>query len=63
MRLTVVLHKQHLHRWFTRFWYVKSKNRRVAVDTGAEAILKTLGVKMTDPEEMFITKPRRNTEG
>jgi hypothetical protein len=63
MRLTVVLHKQHLNRWFTRFWYVKGKNRRVAVDTGAESILKSLGVKLTDPQEMFKTKPRSRVEG
>lgn len=62
MRLTVVLHKQHLHRWFTRYWYIKGKNRRVAVDTGAEANLRALGIEMTDPKEMLQVFPNPHIE-
>ncbi|XP_065340603.1 large ribosomal subunit protein mL37 [Cloeon dipterum] len=53
MRLTQVLGKQHIKRWFVRKWYVEGKNKRVPIDSNAESTLTSLGIKLTDPKYVF----------
>jgi hypothetical protein len=55
MRITTVLHKQHLGFMTKRTWHLV-KNRKIR-DSGVKASLEEKGIKVTSPFE-FLTKPK-----
>ncbi|XP_059471883.1 large ribosomal subunit protein mL37 [Neocloeon triangulifer] len=56
MRLTLVLHKQHLRRLFIRKWFVHGRNNRVPMETYAESTLSALGIKVVDSLDVIDEK-------
>lgn len=55
MRLSQVLCRQHLDFMFKKHWRIQGK--RNPRDTGAEAILKSRGIQITDATNLL--KPQR----
>lgn len=50
MRITSILYRQHLDRMFKKHWRVQG--RRVPIDTGAEAHLKSLGLPIIEASDV-----------
>lgn len=55
MRLSQVLHRQHIGFMFKKHWLVQGK--RVPIDTGVEQLLKTKGIKVEDALDFVKEKP------
>lgn len=51
MRLTQKLCAQHLDYWFKQQW--KRVGQRIPIDTGAQAELERLGIKVIDAKEVL----------
>lgn len=58
MRVSQALCRQHLDFMFKKHWRIQGK--RNIRETGAEAILKSRGIKITDATELMRREPRIN---